>query len=64
MAAPDKPPKPSIRADELLVAPMDASRRGSGAVMGARSVVVVRAIVVEVVVVVVVLSCVANVAGG
>ena len=65
IAAPDSPPNPNISADDPLVAPIDCSKRGSGTVMGAGSVVVVRAIVVEVDVdVVVVSSTTATVADG
>jgi hypothetical protein len=64
IAAPDSPPSPSIKADDPLVAPIEPSMRGSGTVMGAGSVVVVRAIVVDVVDDVVVVSSTAIVTDG
>jgi len=55
IAAPDKPPKPSINADAFRGSPSEPSSRAGGTVMGAGSaVVVVRTTDVVVVVVVVV----------
>jgi hypothetical protein len=63
-AAPDSPPIPSNNADELSADPKSPANSGSGTVIGAGSVVVVRTIVVEVVDEVVVVASTATVAGG